>query len=150
VTRLLTEVVNRLPDGTAALRARELGLIISRVGFGRDPVPAHVEAARQMMLDTGTATRRDAVAALAGLDLTPRLGEIDRPTLVIGGTADLIAPIAESRRMARRIPGARLEEIDGGGHMLMLERAELVDRLIIDFAHEAQTNPARQLRPNPR
>jgi len=139
VSRMLTQVMNRLPDGTAALQARDLGLIISRVGFGRNPSPAHVEAARQMMLATGSATRRDAIASLAGLDLTPRLGEIDRPTLVIGGTADLIAPIAESRRMARRIPGARLVEVPGAGHMVMLERTELLDRLITEFAREVQT-----------
>ena len=30
--------VNRLPDGAAALRAGDLGLVISRIGFGRDPV----------------------------------------------------------------------------------------------------------------
>jgi len=61
VSRMLTQVMNRLPDGTAALEARDLGLIISRVGFGRNPNPAHVEAARQMMLATGSATRRDAM-----------------------------------------------------------------------------------------
>jgi non-heme chloroperoxidase len=139
VARLLSRLVNRLPDGAAALRARDLGLVISRIGFGRDPAPEHVEATRQMMLATSAATRRDAVAALFGLDLEPRLREIDRPTLVIGGTADVIAPIVESRRMARGISGARLEEIEGGGHMLMLERAELVDRLITEFARSVQS-----------
>jgi pimeloyl-ACP methyl ester carboxylesterase len=138
VTRLLTQAVSRLPDGAAALRARDLGLVVARLGFGRDPVPSQVEATRRMMLATSRETRRDAVLALAGLDLTRRLAEIDRPTLVIGGTADLIAPVAESRRMARRIPGARLEEVPGGGHMLMLERAELIDELITDFAREVQ------------
>ena len=147
VARLVSQAVNRLPDGAAALRARDLGLIVSRIGFGRDPQPAHVEAARQMMLATTKATRRDAVAALFGLDLTPRLGEIDRPTLVIGGTADVIAPVAESRRMARAIPGARLSEIEGGGHMLMLERAEVIDRLIVDFARSVQTPGAARLAP---
>ena len=138
VTRMLTQIVNRLPDGAAALRARDLGLVVARIGFGRDPEPAQVELTRQMMLGTSRETRRDAVLALAGLDFTDRLGRIDRPTLVIGGTADVIAPIAESRRMARRIPGARIEEVPGGGHMLMLERAALVDDLIADFADSVQ------------
>ena len=138
VTRMLTQVVNRLPDGAAALRARDLGLVVARIGFGTDPVPSQVEATRQMMLATSRETRRDAVLALAGLDFTTQLAGIDRPTLVIGGTADVIAPIAESRRMARRIPGARLEEVPGGGHMLMYERAGLIDDLIVDFARSVQ------------
>ena len=140
VRSLLTQIVNRLPDGAAALRAKDLGLVVARIGFGRDPEPAQVELTRQMMLATSRETRRDAVLALAGLDFTDQLDRIDRPTLVIGGTADVIAPIAESRRMARRIHGARLEEVAGGGHMLMLERAALVDDLIVDFAHSVQAH----------
>jgi pimeloyl-ACP methyl ester carboxylesterase len=38
--------------------------------------------------------------------------------------------------MARLIPGARLELVEGGGHMLMLERTELLNQLILDFARE--------------
>jgi pimeloyl-ACP methyl ester carboxylesterase len=55
---------------------------------------------------------------------------------VIGGTADLLTPPAESRRIARTIPGARLVMLEGGGHMLMLERTDEVDRLIVEFARE--------------
>ena len=91
-----------------------------------------------MILATDSATRRDAAIGLGGLNLTPRLGEIDRPTLVICGTADVLTPMAESRRIARRIPRARLESIAGGGHMLMFERSEILDQLITDFAHEVQ------------
>jgi len=131
-------VADRLPDGAAVLGLRDLGLVIARLGFGRNPSASHVEATREMILATSPATRRDAIAALAGLNLSPRLGEIDRPTLVICGNADLITPIVESRRIARRIPGARLETVEGGGHMLMFERSELVDGLIIDFAREVQ------------
>ena len=56
------------------------------------------------------------------------------PTLVVGGTADLLTPPFEARQIAGLIPGARLELIAGGGHMLMLERTEELDRLIVDFA----------------
>ena len=129
-------VADRLPDGAELLRPRDFGLLVSRLGFGRNPAPSHVEATRQMILDTHSATRRDAIAALAGLDLSDRIGAIDLPTLIICGTADLVTPLAESRRMARRIPGARLEVVEGGGHMLMFERAELVDGLITRFARE--------------
>jgi 3-oxoadipate enol-lactonase len=73
---------------------------------------------------------------LLGLDLTDRLPEVRIPMLVIGGTADVITPPAESRRLAALIPGARLEMIEGGGHMLMLEQTERVDQLIADFARD--------------
>jgi pimeloyl-ACP methyl ester carboxylesterase len=133
-----TWLADRLPDGAAALRARDLGLILARVGFGQHPSASHIEATRQMILATSPATRRDAVAALAGLDLSDRLGEIGLPTLVVCGTSDLITPVAEARRIARRIPGSQLVEVPGGGHMLMYERSELLDATISDFARRVQ------------
>jgi pimeloyl-ACP methyl ester carboxylesterase len=57
---------------------------------------------------------------------------------VIGGTDDVLTPVEEARRMARLIPNARLEVVPGGGHMLMLERTDDVNRLIADFAREVQ------------
>ena len=60
------------------------------------------------------------------------------PTLVIGGTADVLTPPFEARRIAELIPGARLELFPGGGHMLMLEQTDELDRLIVDFAREVQ------------
>ena len=41
--------------------------------------------------------------------------------------------------MARLIPGARLELMRGGGHMLMLEQTDALDRLIVDFAREVRS-----------
>ncbi len=133
-----TWIADRLPDGAEVLRARDLGLLISRVGFGRDPDPRDVEATRQMILDTDPVTRRQATAALADLDLTPQLAAITTPTLVVCGTADVITPLGESRRIARCIPGAQLEVLDGGGHMLMLEQAGRLDAVIADFADSVQ------------
>ena len=133
---LIDRVGDLVPDSTKLWASPNLGFLLARVGFGRDPKPSHVELVRQMMLECAADTRRESPSALLGLDLTARLAEVRIPTLVISGTADVIAPPAESRRLAALIPGARLEMIRGGGHMLMLERAELVDQLITDFARE--------------
>jgi len=89
-----------------------------------------------MLLECPPETRLDAPRSLIGLDLTNALPDVRMPTLAIVGTADLLTPPANARVIAGLIPGARLEIFPGGGHMLMLERAEALDKMIIDFAHE--------------
>jgi pimeloyl-ACP methyl ester carboxylesterase len=95
-----------------------------------------------MILDCPTETRRDATRALMELDLIDRLHLITVPTLIISGTADLVTPPVESRRIHAQIPHARLENVEGGGHMLMFERTALIDDLITDFAREVQGRSA--------
>src|SRR5262249_1205027 len=65
---------------------------------------------------------QEAVTALVGLDMTEELPKIRVPALVLSGSADVIAPPAQGRRIAELIPDARLEVFRGAGHMLMLER----------------------------
>jgi non-heme chloroperoxidase len=138
-TRRLRCAAERVSDRLELARVManpDLGLMLARLGFGRDPVASHVELARQMLLECPTDTGREAVRALLGMDLTPDLPRIELPTLVIGGTADLLTPPAEARRMARLIPGARLVLLERAGHMIMLERADALDELLLDFARE--------------
>ncbi len=138
-TRRLRSVAERTAERLELARVMaspDFGLMFARLGFGRDPVASHVELARQMLAECPADTSRDAVRALLGMDLTPDLSRVDLPTLVIGGTADLLTPPAEARRMARLIPGARLVLLDRAGHMIMLERAEAFDELLLDFARE--------------
>ncbi len=133
---LMERLTRRTPDTTRIWASRNLGLVLARVGFGRDPKPSHVELVRRMMLACPPATRVSAPRSLVGFDLSAGLAQIRVPTLVICGTHDVITPLHNSRYMARWIDGARLEVMEGGGHMLMLERTEAVDRLLVDFAHE--------------
>jgi len=58
--------------------------------------------------------RRDGIAA----------AELRCPTLVIGADQDALRSAQETRELANAIPGARLEVIDGSGHMLPLEQPE--------------------------
>jgi 3-oxoadipate enol-lactonase len=54
------------------------------------------------------------------------LGAIRTPTLVIGGTADPIAPIAHLRALHQAIPGSELVEVEGAGHVPVTERRDEV------------------------
>jgi pimeloyl-ACP methyl ester carboxylesterase len=133
-----TRMAQHSPDGTPLLGTPNLGLVLTRFGFGKDPKPSHLELTRRMLVACDRATRREAPAALIGLELTPDLPKIAVPTLVICGTADRLTPLAESRRIAGLIPNARLVPLEGGGHMLMLEQAQRVDELITKFAVQGE------------
>jgi non-heme chloroperoxidase len=127
---------NHVPDTKLLWERKNLGFLAARLGFGKDPHPSHVELVRRMMLACSPETRRDAPRVLVGLDLTGDLPHIAIPTLVIGGTGDLLTPPGYAEQIARTIPGARLELVPDGGHMLMLERTDELDDLIVDFARE--------------
>jgi pimeloyl-ACP methyl ester carboxylesterase len=58
------------------------------------------------------------------LGLEKRLPRIEAPTLLVWGAADRFVPPLYGRLFAERIPGARLEQIEGAGHLIGLERPE--------------------------
>ncbi|HMF83722.1 MAG TPA: alpha/beta fold hydrolase, partial [Acidimicrobiia bacterium] len=124
------------PSAGELMTQQNLGFFLTRVGFGRDPQASHVELVRQMIAACPKPASQEAVAALVGLDMTEELPTIRVPTLVLSGSADVMAPPAQARRVAELIPGAHLEVFKGAGHMLMLERTAEVDALITDFARD--------------
>jgi 3-oxoadipate enol-lactonase len=77
---------------------------------------------------------RKAVLAVANRE--PIYAEIDRitvPTLVIVGADDVPTPVEKSRRIAARIPGARLEIVPDSGHSSTVEQPEAITTLLREF-----------------
>jgi len=64
------------------------------------------------------AVARQLVAIAADSHRPERLPRITAPTLVLHGQADPLIPVPAAHDLARRIPGAELELIDGWGHDL--------------------------------
>ena len=71
------------------------------------------------------------LALLDSLDLTPHLGHIIAPTLVIGGEHDRIFPAEHSHAIAAAIPNARLVIVPDTGHGLLFECGERVIELLL-------------------
>ena len=63
-------------------------------------------------------TARQMVAIAADGNRSPLLGRIKQPTQIIHGRADPLVPVAAAHDLAAKIPGARIELIDGMGHDL--------------------------------
>jgi 3-oxoadipate enol-lactonase len=71
------------------------------------------------------------------LDLRGQLSQITAPTLVIAAAEDPSTPPAHSELIAAAIPGARLEVLEHGAHLVAVERPEEVSALIERHLKEA-------------
>ena len=72
-------------------------------------------------------------AAGAAFDASERIHAIAAPTLVLHGTADVVVDPRNAELLACQIPDARLELLDGLGHLFFWEAPELTARLIREF-----------------
>jgi 3-oxoadipate enol-lactonase len=81
-----------------------------------------VETTRSMVRAARTPAIRGSLRAMAGRpDLTPVLGTIRVPSLVIWGEEDQLIPPAETKSMVAQIPRARGQGIPEAGHLPSLE-----------------------------
>lgn len=73
--------------------------------------------------------------ALAGarFDMEHDIEDIFAPTLVIHGDEDRYVPLANAEALAGALPEARLEVIEGAGHLVFIEKSAQVNQKIIAF-----------------
>ena len=73
--RLIKRYTRLTPDTTRVWESPNLGLVLARIGFGRDPDPSHVELVRRMMVECDHETRSSVPSTLVGLDLVDELAK---------------------------------------------------------------------------
>ena len=62
-----------------------------------------------------------------------RLHRMQRPTLVLAGEADLLAPLALMRMLAAHIPTAQFVSLSDVGHAGFWERPHVWNRMVLEF-----------------
>ncbi|HLF69839.1 MAG TPA: alpha/beta fold hydrolase [Actinomycetota bacterium] len=70
------------------------------------------------------------LAGTLTFDMGEKAAAIVTPTLVLQGTGDRVVPPDNARLIAETIPGARLEWLDGAGHLFFIEEPARVGGLI--------------------
>jgi 3-oxoadipate enol-lactonase len=73
------------------------------------------------------------VKAIQGHDTWRDLIHIRNPTLVLAGSEDALIPAENSRILAERIPHARLQVIEGGGHQFLIEQPDQFNKAVLEF-----------------
>jgi pimeloyl-ACP methyl ester carboxylesterase len=58
------------------------------------------------------------------VDSTPLLSTLHVPVVLVHGDADALIPVDRAREVKAALPSAYLVEINGAGHMPMMENAE--------------------------
>jgi pimeloyl-ACP methyl ester carboxylesterase len=119
----VTELVEVGPEAFAALRAPRL--------LAERAASAVAAAVTRQMAAVRVPGYAGAAEMMAQSDTGPLLAALQPPTLVLVGDEDRVTGVAESRLLAREIPGARLTLIEGAGHAAVQERpAEVADALL--------------------
>lgn len=124
-----------------------LGSLFGRFGLRPDPFLDEVWNAWARLTDV-RAQRAFIHTIRAVIDVAgQRVSARDRlylahevPTMIVWGDRDAVIPVDHAHIAHELMPGSRLEVVEGAGHFLPIERAELLDRLLRDFL--ATTRPA--------
>lgn len=121
-------------SGAAALRAALAEDVVTLFLPGSPLIDDHLRLREEATADPrGFANACRANIALAEAPLDPALPRITAPTLLVAARQDPLCPPRAAEIVAARIPGARLEVVDGTGHEIPLERPEALAGRVLEF-----------------
>src|SRR5881396_2566965 len=92
-----------------------------------------VESVRAMIRSTNPAGYIGCCQAIAGLNLTDRIGAIKIPTLIIVGEDDQGTPVAASKVMNEQIKGSQLVVLKSAAHLSNMEQPEAFTNALTGF-----------------
>jgi pimeloyl-ACP methyl ester carboxylesterase len=92
--------------------------------FGGDSSPSDEELLDRRQRPPNVFGYMQQLGAIGTWTSLPWLASLAQPTLVVMGADDPLAPLANGRYMAARIPRAQLVVVPGAGHLLLLEGDE--------------------------
>jgi pimeloyl-ACP methyl ester carboxylesterase len=133
-----------------ALRARTLSrrtrrrtptierAVVDRLLFGEPLRPRDAGLVVDQVINCSPATMRGFYDDMQGHDRVAALAAFDHvPTRVLVGSRDRLTPVPHARRLAHHLRRSRLVIAPDAGHMLPLERRELVTEHLVELVDAA-------------
>jgi pimeloyl-ACP methyl ester carboxylesterase len=127
-------------------RGRQAGSDLSyvltrRYSFEEGGSPSLVEFTAAMNAATPLPVVADFLPLFAANDRAKALEVVGGlPALIVGATGDRLTPIEHSRALADELSEATYVEVGGSGHMVMLERHEVVTNAIGELVDDVRTS----------
>ena len=119
---------HRAVDGVRRVGRAVASVATDTFAFGDDVPASYVDFVDSML----SATPFEVIA-----DFFPNFSALDKfetvqalagvPVSIVCGTADKLTSVGHSRKLHATLPGSRLLELEGAGHMVILERHEEVN-----------------------
>jgi pimeloyl-ACP methyl ester carboxylesterase len=146
-------------QGADAKFASTIGSSIARRVLERFPLPADNQFVNQFfnllhgakpepgpladfvverIWETDQSVMAQRLAQIESFDISDRLWRVDAPTLVLAGSKDVIVPVSRQKLLAQSIPSARLELVEGAGHIGFLTHASEVVRHVRRHLHQVK------------
>jgi pimeloyl-ACP methyl ester carboxylesterase len=136
--RVLPDLMSYVADQTTYYKATDLLVACS---FSAN-APTHlIELASKRLLETRPSVLYSDLVACDRFDVMEQLGKVKQPTLVMCGEDDQLTPLRYAQYLVSSIPDARLSVIPGAGHMVMLEKPDLVADSLHSFLQEVTFHP---------
>ncbi len=114
----------------------------SRVGFGRFVTRGQLDHSTLLSVRNPPGVVARGNLAMFAWDASGALVGSPLPVLVIGGDKDIVTKLEANRAIAQESPLATLEVVKDVNHMGPMERSDLYDRMIGDFALQVQATGA--------
>ncbi|WP_116368791.1 alpha/beta fold hydrolase [Parahaliea mediterranea] len=119
------------------LGMRWLGRLLARRLFPRASQRSLATRFGQQLAAMPRASYLAALQALRHWDITPRLGDIHTPTLILAADRDY-TPVPLRRALAGRMPRCEFAVVGDSGHASPMDQPDTVNRLLRDFLARQQ------------
>jgi pimeloyl-ACP methyl ester carboxylesterase len=126
--------------GDPAAYAGALTRIVD-LSFGPEAPSRLKELALLRMRETRPSVLHGDFLACNAFDATSRVDRISMPTLIVCGEMDRMTPSHYSHWLRSNIADSRLELVPAAGHMVMLEKSDLMAGLLDQFVESLSFRP---------
>ncbi len=106
--------------------------------YGPNVLPQVKELGLKQLEETRPSVLHSDFLACDSFDVMEKIGKIRVPTLLICGAEDRMTPVKYSSYLRNQIEGARMEVIEGAGHMVMIEKPDETADILEEFLNSIQ------------